>query len=80
MNNSSIKDLKVKSSAFQNGEMIPSEYTFDGKNISPDLSWKGAPPGVKSYAILVEDPDISANEIRRAGFQHIDSIFLIEMN
>lgn len=58
MNNSSIKDLKVKSSAFQTGEMIPSEYTFDGKNISPDLSWGVAPTGVKSYAILVEDPDI----------------------
>ncbi|MBA4369384.1 MAG: YbhB/YbcL family Raf kinase inhibitor-like protein [Desulfobacterium sp.] len=58
MQNSSVNQLNVKSTAFQTGEMIPSEYTFDGKNISPDLSWEGAPSGVKSYVILVEDPDI----------------------
>ena len=54
----SRKTLDVQSTAFRLGEMIPSEFTFDGENISPDLSWEGAPPGVKSYAILVEDPDI----------------------
>ncbi|MFO7557229.1 MAG: YbhB/YbcL family Raf kinase inhibitor-like protein [Desulfobacterales bacterium] len=54
----SVKNLKVKSTAFDEGEMIPSEYTCDGENVSPDLSWKGAPGSVKSYAILVVDPDI----------------------
>lgn len=53
-----LKKLDVRSSAFRPGEMIPSEFTADGENISPDLSWHGSPPGVKSHVILVEDPDI----------------------
>lgn len=28
-----------------------------GQNISPALSWKGAPAGTKGYALLVHDPD-----------------------
>jgi len=28
-----------------------------GKNISPQLSWKNAPAGTKSFAITVYDPD-----------------------
>jgi Raf kinase inhibitor-like YbhB/YbcL family protein len=58
MQNSAVKKLSVKSAAFRTGETIPSEYTADGDNISPDLSWEGAPSGVKSFIILVEDPDI----------------------
>lgn len=28
-----------------------------GKNVSPALKWSGAPPGTKSYALSVYDPD-----------------------
>ncbi|MCK4675334.1 MAG: phosphatidylethanolamine-binding protein, partial [Gammaproteobacteria bacterium] len=28
-----------------------------GKNISPQLSWKNAPAGTRSFAITVYDPD-----------------------
>ncbi|MFH2066996.1 MAG: YbhB/YbcL family Raf kinase inhibitor-like protein [Pseudomonadota bacterium] len=58
MQDSSVKKLDVKSTAFRAGEMIPSEYTADGDNISPDLFWTGAQSGVKSHVILMEDPDI----------------------
>jgi len=58
MREASIKSLNVKSTAFNDGGMIPPEYTCDGENVSPDLSWKGSPAGVKSYVILVTDPDI----------------------
>jgi Raf kinase inhibitor-like YbhB/YbcL family protein len=32
-------------------------FGCSGKNISPALSWSGAPPGTKSYALTVYDPD-----------------------
>ncbi len=47
----------IKSSAFQEGGEIPVRYTCDGKDISPDLAWSGAPDGVKSFVIICDDPD-----------------------
>ncbi len=32
-------------------------YGCMGENISPDLSWSGAPDDTKSYAIICHDPD-----------------------
>jgi Raf kinase inhibitor-like YbhB/YbcL family protein len=49
--------LQVTSSAFTNNADIPSEYTCDGTEISPPLTWSGVPTQAKSVAILVEDPD-----------------------
>ena len=36
---------------------IPSEYTCDGRNISPALEWQNPPSGTKSFALVVTDPD-----------------------
>ena len=36
---------------------IPRDYTCDGKNISPPLSWKGAPAGSRSFVLIIDDPD-----------------------
>ena len=49
--------LTVKSAAFQDGGMIPSDYTCDGKNISPPISWNNVPEGTKSIALICDDPD-----------------------
>ena len=49
--------LKLVSSAFaQNGE-IPAKYTCEGQDISPPLAWSDMPPGTKSFALVVDDPD-----------------------
>jgi Raf kinase inhibitor-like YbhB/YbcL family protein len=49
--------LSITSSAFSDQGEIPSRYTCDGKDISPPLSWSGAPSGTKSLVLIVDDPD-----------------------
>jgi len=54
---SSAMTLKVTSSAFQQGGSIPAKYTCEGQDVSPPLAWTGAPGNIKSYALIVDDPD-----------------------
>lgn len=51
------KTMEIKSSAFENNGMIPSKYTCDGSDISPQLTWSGVPEGAKSLALISDDPD-----------------------
>ena len=54
---SSTMTLKVTSSAFQQGGSIPAKYTCEGEDVSPPLAWSGATGNIKSYAMIVDDPD-----------------------
>jgi Raf kinase inhibitor-like YbhB/YbcL family protein len=52
--------LRVSSDSFNEGGVIPMEHVFTGcggKNVTPQLTWSGAPDGTKSYAITCFDPD-----------------------
>jgi Raf kinase inhibitor-like YbhB/YbcL family protein len=49
--------MKISSSAFKEGEMIPKKYTCDDINISPPLEWSLAPEGTKTFALICDDPD-----------------------
>jgi Raf kinase inhibitor-like YbhB/YbcL family protein len=49
--------MKLTSTAFDDGGTIPVQYTSNGANISPPLSWSSAPGGTKAFAILCEDLD-----------------------
>jgi Raf kinase inhibitor-like YbhB/YbcL family protein len=49
--------IKITSTAFQAGGSIPSKYTCEDRDLSPPLAWSGAPPGTKSFALIVDDPD-----------------------
>ncbi|MDP2729595.1 MAG: YbhB/YbcL family Raf kinase inhibitor-like protein [Dehalococcoidales bacterium] len=49
--------MKITSPAFQEGAAIPSRYSCDGEDISPALSWSGAPEGTRYFALVMDDPD-----------------------
>ncbi|KKL18498.1 hypothetical protein LCGC14_2474920 [marine sediment metagenome] len=50
-------DIKVTSTAFKDGDMIPSLYTCDGKDISPEITFSDAPKETVSFALIADDPD-----------------------
>ncbi len=49
--------ITITSTAFTEGSMIPRDYTCDGEDISPPLTWSGVPDGTKSLALICDDPD-----------------------
>jgi Raf kinase inhibitor-like YbhB/YbcL family protein len=52
-----MKELPVKSPAFENNKLIPAKYTCDGENVNPPLSIEGVPGETKSLVLIVDDPD-----------------------
>ena len=49
--------LEINSSAFSEGKPIPQKYSCEGADLSPPLSWIGAPDGTKCFALIADDPD-----------------------
>lgn len=49
--------IKLTSTAFEEGGMIPKKYTCDGEDVSPPLAWTSVPAGIKSFALICDDPD-----------------------
>ena len=49
--------IKVNSTAFQEGGIIPKQYTCDGQNISPPLAWDSVPANAQALALIADDPD-----------------------
>lgn len=52
----------LKSGSFADGDMLPKAFVHSamgagGDNLSPDLSWSGAPEGTQSFALTLYDPD-----------------------
>ena len=63
--------FKLSSTEFQDGATVPLSVVYDkmgckGKDQSPELSWSGAPPGTKSFAVTIYDPDANTG----SGFWH----------
>src|SRR3989338_607074 len=56
-NEEELMKWKLTSEAFQEGELIPRDYTCEGIDVSPSLSWTAPPNGTKSLALVVDDPD-----------------------
>jgi Raf kinase inhibitor-like YbhB/YbcL family protein len=52
--------MQITSSAFVHQGAIPSKYTCEGDDISPDLAWSGVPGNARSLVLVIDDPDASA--------------------
>jgi len=52
--------LELRTTAFRAGSVIPTQFTCDGANISPALSWNQPPPRTQSFVLIVDDPDAPA--------------------
>jgi Raf kinase inhibitor-like YbhB/YbcL family protein len=53
-------EFAITSSAFNDGGVIPKNFTCDGEDVSPALSWSEAPAATKSFALIADDPDAPA--------------------
>lgn len=49
--------MKLSSSAFTHLSEIPQQYTCEGSDQSPPLTWAEVPAEAKSLALIVDDPD-----------------------
>jgi Raf kinase inhibitor-like YbhB/YbcL family protein len=58
--------FQLTSPSFPAQGNIPSQFTCEGQDISPELTWRNAPSGVKAFALIVHDPDAP----RPGGFTH----------
>ena len=47
----------LTSPAFADGERIPSKFTCDGSDISPELRWTDPPTRTVELALVCDDPD-----------------------
>ena len=63
--------MTLTSTTWPDGGRVPARSAYDqagcrGGNISPQVAWHGAPPGTRSYAVTVFDPDAPGG----AGWWH----------
>lgn len=54
--------FRLTSSAFDDGEKIPSQHTREWDNLSPPLAWHDVPEGTVQLALIVDDPDAPREE------------------
>ncbi len=65
-----LSEMKLTSSAFEDGGGIPAKHTGEGEDVSPPLAWSNAPDGTRSFALICHDPDAPLVSPGTYGFVH----------
>ncbi|MCJ7742767.1 MAG: YbhB/YbcL family Raf kinase inhibitor-like protein, partial [Methanoregula sp.] len=47
----------IRAASLMPGSALPDVYTCKGASESPEVAWDGVPPGTKSLALILDDPD-----------------------
>jgi len=62
--------FKLTSTAFEDGGAMPSRFTCEGEDLSPDLSWTDLPERARSLVLIVDDPDAPDPAAPRMVWDH----------
>jgi Raf kinase inhibitor-like YbhB/YbcL family protein len=65
-----LMPLLINSPAFSHQETMPMQYTCEGDDHSPPLSWQGVPEQAKSLVLIVDDPDAPDPEAPKMTYVH----------
>jgi hypothetical protein len=65
-----VMPMSLTSSTFVHLGEIPSRHTCEGADVSPPLQWVGVPPGTKTLALVVDDPDAPDPKAPRMTWVH----------
>jgi hypothetical protein len=65
-----MMSLTITSTAFTDGDAIPSRYTCQGDDISPPLEWRDVPETARSLVLIVDDPDAPDPKAPRMTWVH----------
>jgi Raf kinase inhibitor-like YbhB/YbcL family protein len=52
--------MTLTTTAFADGTVIPNRHTQAGDQVSPALSWSGAPDSAKSFVLIMHDIDVAS--------------------
>lgn len=65
----SMDTLKISSTAFEAGGLIPQKYTCDGEGVRPDIAFAEIPTGAVSLVLIMDDPDIPDSVKKSRGVE-----------
>lgn len=65
-----LSNMQLTSAAFEQHGKISAKHTGEGDDVSPPLTWSGAPDGTQSFAVFCHDPDAPLVKPGEYGFVH----------